>query len=189
MPIERDLTQLRQCLESVRCEISIETNNVSCNDLINAQNIFSYNRILPNNILMHSYRTLTVENYKRFVSSKQTSTILWFDNRKQLHHMDQQFRDHMLTCLCTDLSIIFRFFLNYQFSYVLVPLMVTNPSLTASTMAQNQQPGIKDVDVVDIKWCSTLESFFILLQRHLFLYEPKTNKFTQIHLTRHKDYP
>jgi len=65
--------------------------------LINAHNIFSYNRILPNNILMQAYRTLTVENYKRFASSKQNGSILWVDNRRQLHYIDQKFHDHLLT--------------------------------------------------------------------------------------------
>lgn len=47
---------------------------------------------------MQAYRTLTVENCKRFVSSKQTQSILWLDNRRQLHYIDQKFQNHLLTC-------------------------------------------------------------------------------------------
>jgi len=166
-PIERDLSQLRQCLESVRCEICIETTNVSCNDLINAHNIFSYNRILPNNTLMQSYRTLTAENYKRFSSSKQNGSILWLDNRRQLHYIDQKFHDHSLT----------------------LPPVMSNLPTTASALLPYHQTEIKDIDIVDLKWCPAAEVFLILFQRHLFSFDPKTQKFTQIHITRHKDYP
>ncbi|CAF1179755.1 unnamed protein product [Rotaria sordida] len=166
-PIERDLNQLRQCLESVRCEICIETKDISCNDLINAHNIFSYNCILPNNTLMQSYRTLSVENCKKFVTSKQNESILWLDNRRQLHYIDKKFNDYLLT----------------------LPPIMCNPSATASALLPYHQTGIKDVDVVDIKWCPSAEIYFILFQRYLLSFEPKTNKFTQIHMARHKDYP
>ncbi|UJR30277.1 hypothetical protein I4U23_017815 [Adineta vaga] len=166
-PIERDLSQLRQCLESVRCQICIETTNVSCNDLINAYNIFSYDRILPNNTLMQSYRTVSVENCKKFVSSKQYGSILWLDNRRQLHYIDQKFHDQILT----------------------LPPVMSNPPTTASALLPYHQTGIKDIDIVDLKWCSTGEVFLILFQRHLFSFEPKTHKFTQLPITRHKDYP
>ena len=106
-PIERDLSQLRQCLESVRCEICVETTNVSCNDLINAYNVFSYNRILPNNTLMQSYRTVSVENCKKFVSSKQHGSILWLDNRRQLHYIDQKFHDQIVTRLFQSFNLLF----------------------------------------------------------------------------------
>ncbi|CAF2633730.1 unnamed protein product [Rotaria sp. Silwood2] len=166
-PIEHDLNQLRQCLESVRCEICIETKDISCNDLINAHNIFSYNRILPNNTVMQSYRTISVENYKKFVSSKQNESILWLDNRRQLHYIDKKFNDNLLT----------------------LPPIMCNPSTATSTLLPYHQTGIKDVDIVDLKWCPSTEIFFILFQRHLFSFEPKTNKCTQIYMTRHKDYP
>ncbi|CAF0852955.1 unnamed protein product [Adineta steineri] len=167
LPIERDLSHLRQCLESVRCEICIETTNVSCNDLINAYNIFSYNRILPNNTLMQSYRTIPVENNKKFVSSQQNGTILWLDNRRQLHYIDQKFHDHILT----------------------LPSTMCNPPTASSALLPYHQTGVKDVDVVDLKWCSKTEAFLILFQRHLYSFDPKTHKFTQIPITRHKDYP
>jgi hypothetical protein len=48
---------------------------------------------------MQSYRTVSVENYKKFVSSKQNGSILWLDNRRQLHYIDQKFHDQLLTCL------------------------------------------------------------------------------------------
>jgi hypothetical protein len=48
---------------------------------------------------MQSYRTIPVESYKRFVTSKQNGSILWLDNRRQLHYIDQKFQDHLLTCL------------------------------------------------------------------------------------------
>ncbi len=47
---------------------------------------------------MQSYRTISAENYKRFASSKQNESILWLDNRRQLHYIDQKFHDHLLTC-------------------------------------------------------------------------------------------
>jgi hypothetical protein len=70
-----------------------------------------------------------------------------------------------------------------------VPLVVSNPITTASALLPYHQTGVKDVDIVDIKWYSAAEIFLILFQRHLFSFEPKTNKFTQIHIARHKDYP
>ncbi|CAF3426595.1 unnamed protein product [Rotaria socialis] len=166
-PIERDLNQLRQCLESVRCEICIETTDISCNDLINAHNIFSYDRILPNNTLMQSYRKLSVENCKRFVSSKQNESILWSDSRRQLHYIDNKFHNILIT----------------------LPPITNNPTITASTLLPYHQTNIKDAEILDLKWCPSAEVFFIVFQRHLYSYEPKTNKFTQINLTRHKDYP
>ena len=48
--------------------------------------------------MMQAYRTLAVENCKRFVSSKQNQSILWLDSRRQLHYIDQQFHNHLLTC-------------------------------------------------------------------------------------------
>lgn len=66
---------------------------------------------------------------------------------------------------------------------------MSNPVVTATALLPYNQTGIKDADVVDLKWCSAAEVFLILLQRHLFSFEPKTSKFTQIHIVRHKDYP
>jgi hypothetical protein len=48
---------------------------------------------------MQSYRIIPVENYKRFLSSKQNASILWLDNRRQLHYIDQKFHNHLLTSL------------------------------------------------------------------------------------------
>ncbi len=70
-----------------------------------------------------------------------------------------------------------------------VPTVMSNLPATASAILPYHQTGIKDVDVVDLKWCSAAEVFLILFQRHLFSFEPKTHKFTQIHINRHKDYP
>jgi hypothetical protein len=71
----------------------------------------------------------------------------------------------------------------------LVPPVLGNPLTAASVLLPYHQAGIKDVDIVDLKWCPAADVFFILYQRHLFTYEPKANKFTQIHVARHKDYP
>ncbi len=64
-----------------------------------------------------------------------------------------------------------------------------NPPAAASALLPYHQTGIKDIDVVDMKWSPAGDVFFILFQRHLFAFEPKTQKFTQIHVNRHKDYP
>lgn len=73
--------------------------------------------------------------------------------------------------------------------FCLVPSVISNPPTATSALLPYHQTGIKDVDIVDLKWCSTAEVFLILFQRHLFSFEPKTNKFAQINITRHKDYP
>ena len=96
-PIEQDLEKLRSCLESVRCEISIETKDISIKDLINAQNIFSYLRPSTNYSILSPYRIIPMENYKRFISSKDHQTILWLDNRKQLNWIDSKYQNHLLT--------------------------------------------------------------------------------------------
>jgi hypothetical protein len=49
--------------------------------------------------------------------------------------------------------------------------------------------GINDTDIVDIKWCSSLDIFLILFSRHLFSFDYKTDKFTQIPVARYKTYP
>lgn len=66
---------------------------------------------------------------------------------------------------------------------------MSNSPTTAPTLLPYHQTGIKDIDVVDLKWCPAGEIFFILFQRHLFSFDPKTQKFTQLHINRHKDYP
>lgn len=66
---------------------------------------------------------------------------------------------------------------------------MANPPPAASALLPYQQNGLKDIDIVDLKWCPAADMFLILFQRHLFTFEPKTQKFTQLHLTRHKDYP
>ena len=71
----------------------------------------------------------------------------------------------------------------------LVPPVMSNPPTTASALLPYHQTGIKDIDIVDLKWCSAAEVFLILFQRHLFSFEPKSHKFTQIPIVRHKDYP
>lgn len=133
---------------------------------------------------MQSYRTLPAENYKRFASSKQNGSILWLDNRRQLHYIDQKFHDHLLT----GLFFLQIYFIKNSF-FSSVPPVMCNPPTTASALLPYHQTGIKDIDIVDLKWCPVGEVFLILFQRHLFSFEPKTQKFTQIHITRHKDYP
>ena len=70
-----------------------------------------------------------------------------------------------------------------------VPTIVVNPGTSASALLPSQQAGVKDVDIVDMKWCPAGQVFLILFQRHLFAFDPNTTKFTQLHLVRHKDYP
>lgn len=76
-----------------------------------------------------------------------------------------------------------------QSDHLSVPTIVANPGASASAILPSQQAGVKDVDIVDIKWCPAGQVFLILFQRHLFTFDPKTKKFTQLQLVRHKDYP
>ena len=50
---------------------------------------------------MAAYRVIPVDGNKRFVSSKQHESILWLDNRKQLHYLDSKFQDYVLTSSLT----------------------------------------------------------------------------------------
>lgn len=59
---------------------------------------------------MQPYRTLTVENCRKFVTSKLNETVLWLDSRKQLHYMDQQFHDSLITSLLLFLIYLFQYF-------------------------------------------------------------------------------
>ncbi|CAF4013736.1 unnamed protein product [Rotaria sordida] len=97
LPIEYDLKQFHQFFESVQCELNIDTKNISIKDLINVYNVFSYKRTLPNNTQLESYRTLSVENMKKFISSKNNESILWIDTSKQLHYIDRNFHNHLLS--------------------------------------------------------------------------------------------
>lgn len=181
------MEQLRSCLESVRCEISIETKDLSIKDLINAQNIFSYLRPSTNYSILSPYRIIPMENYKRFISSKDHQTILWLDNRKQLNWIDSKYENHLLTRKSNENKRRKTSILCFP---RLVPLI--SPNLVASTTSNllpMNQNAMKDFDIVDFKWCSIHQIFFILFQRHLFSFDPKTLTFQQIHLPRHKDYP
>jgi len=60
---------------------------------------------------MQSYRTLSLDNYKRFISSKQNGTILWLDNRRQLHFVDQKFHNQLLTRSNLNSFVFFLYFL------------------------------------------------------------------------------
>jgi hypothetical protein len=60
--------------------------------------VFIDNRQLLNNTKMQSYRILSVENMKEFISSQKNETILWLDTQKQLHYVDEYFQTHLLTC-------------------------------------------------------------------------------------------
>ncbi|CAF4618400.1 unnamed protein product [Rotaria sp. Silwood1] len=164
LPIECDLNQLHQLFESVQCELNIDTKNISINDLIKVHNVFSYERTLPNNTQLESYRTISVENMKQFVSSKQNKSILWLDNQRQLHYINDKFQTRLLN----------------------IPQTLLVSSIILSN---NRQIRINDVDIVDIKWCSFAEVFLILLQRHLLSFNHQTDRFTQISITRYKDYP
>ncbi|CAF2635272.1 unnamed protein product [Rotaria sp. Silwood2] len=163
LPIEYDLNQLRQFFESVRCEQNINIKNISIDALINACNVFSYRQTLSNNQL-EPYRTISVENMKKFVSSKNNESILWLDTQRQLHYINENFKTRLLN--------------------------IPQTLLTSSIMlSNNHQIRINDTDIVDIKWCSFADVFLILFQRYLFSFNYKTDQFTQISITRYKDYP
>ncbi len=47
---------------------------------------------------MQSYQTVPVQNMIKFVSSKEQRTILWLDQQRQLHFVDQDLQEYLLTC-------------------------------------------------------------------------------------------
>jgi len=61
--------------------------------------------------------------------------------------------------------------------------------MACSVILSNQPNRKTDDNIVDMKWCSFAEVFLILFERYLFSFNPKTRKFTEISLTRYKNYP
>ncbi|CAF3878810.1 unnamed protein product, partial [Rotaria sordida] len=102
---------------------------ISIKDLINVYNVFSYKRTLPNNTQLESYRTLSVENMKKFISNKNNESILWIDTSKQLHYIDRNFQNRLLNI----------------------------PQTSSIILSNHHQIRINDIDIVDIKWCSSVE--------------------------------
>ncbi|CAF0736761.1 unnamed protein product [Adineta steineri] len=159
LPIEFNLNQLHQCLKSIKCELYFDIKNISFQNLINVYNIFSYNRTLSSLTQLQPYRTTSVDNIEKFITSKSNQSILWLDTQKQLHYIDEHFQTRQLT----------------------IPYR--------SSISSNQQTSRVNINIIDIKWCPFANVYLILFPQYLLSFDDKTNKFTSISVTRYNDYP
>ncbi|UJR16250.1 hypothetical protein I4U23_003158 [Adineta vaga] len=95
--IESNVQQIRQCMNSVTCEIYLDIKEISWHNLLNISNAFTYDRILTNITQIQPYRTLSLENINEFISNKTYGSILCLDMQRQLYYIDKHFKTHLLT--------------------------------------------------------------------------------------------
>ena len=96
--MESKLDQLYQCLQSIQCEITVKIEDVPFEKFIDVSNAFSYDQELLKNNIRKPYRILSVQNITEFISSKENETILWLDQQRQLHYIDQDLQEYLVTC-------------------------------------------------------------------------------------------